>query len=624
MDWLYELANEFLDEVSFTYFDRKVFDSVTGTVYFNLWEKGKTKIFPKHEVDKLLQDRFTDYSQISKWVRNKATSIEEISNFLMSYLQKQVAVTDRKIFHKQLNHIKYLIQTNNLYLDRIKQIHNDLYKVILWSLDKDDFFDYEILKNKFIYFAPDQQVRIVRKLFFLKANGQFDLTVEKLNELTRFDLDLYKTNLDFTSDILVDISTDVVIKTLYSYKQNKRFIIESELLTVVLNNLIHDQTRHFKLSNYFEKCEGRQTAEFDWSREGEIKKVKYGYNQYYFSISFPAGEMKRSNNRWGRNEYFSPNPNFEKLKDAVKKLPGARWNPDKKHWGVPYIHKANVIEFAREYRFFLDLEESNYENNIHLANFERKRIPNGISFCEGRLANKPHNIFKKEFWWCAGQPCFSKCETIHKPNEWENYTLLDFCEILGIDTDEINRMGDFIPRGHYYLFIALINRFNRLLDRLYCKDCNHILYPSDFGTSHFAAHTLVRFQCRNIKCLNNKEIYLNHCLNGQCNNVIDSRVSKQCSNGLYICENCGSCCSHSMLERRLSNLKLTGGYIHPELIRCVNEKLGHLERAEYFCYKCRSRMEETSKDVFECSDCHIEYDTSIYNIKRPNKDLRTR
>jgi hypothetical protein len=190
-------------------------------------------------------------------------------------------------------------------------------------------------------------------------------------------------------------------------------------------------------------------------------------------------------------------------------------------------------------------------------------------------------MFKREFWWCGGQPCFSKCETIHQTEEWEKYTLLDFCEILGLNTDETNKIGDYVPKGYYYQFISLINRFNRLLDKLYCQDCNHILYPSDFGTSHFAAHTVVRFQCRNESCSNNDEIYLNHCLNGQCNCIIDSRVSKRCDNGLFICDNCGSCCSHNMLERRLSNLKLTGGYIHDNLVKCVNEKLGHLERGEY-------------------------------------------
>lgn len=623
-DWLYDLANKFLDKSNFDFFDRKVFETIEKPEYLILWKKGKAKIFPQKEIEEILNDKFENYTQIKKWIDDNITTSAEVEDFLFSYLNSQFRVTDRIVFYKQLNHIKYLLQLDIVSLEKIQLFKNNFYNIILWYLDKDDSFDFEQLKQKFIFFSPDEQVRIIRKLFFLKANGAFDLTVEKLNELTRFDLDLYKTNLNFNPDIPVDISTDVVIKALLSYNQSKRFFVESELLTVILNDLKIDKTKRFRLSNYFENCIGRQTAKFNWSREGEIKKVNFGMNQFYFAINFPTGDTKWVNNRWGGREVYSPNPNFENLKESVKKLPAVKWNPNEKHWGVPSQYETEVLNFAKDQRFFLDLEGSNYANNTHLADFKREEIPNGISFCEGRLANRAHEMFKKEFWWCGGQPCFSKCETIHPKEEWEKYTLLDFCEILGFNTDETNKMGDFIPKGNYYQFIALINRFNRLLDKLYCRDCNHILYPSDFGTSHFAAHTIVRFQCRNESCSNNDEIYLNHCLNGQCNCIIDSRVSKRCDNGLFICDNCGSCCSHNMLERRLANLKLTGGYIHENLIKCVSDKLGHLERGEYFCYKCKAEMTEVENDVFQCSNCNVKYDTTIFKFKRPHIHLRER
>ncbi len=608
LSWLYDLAIEFLDQEYFNLFDNKAFDTIEQPEYFKFWEIGKAKIFPQHQIEELLQDKFENYAHIDKWVKKNATTTEEISVFLFSFLHKQVLATDRIIFYKQLNHIKYLLQLNELHLEQIKLFKNDFYNVILWALDKEDVLDFELLKQKFIYFAPDEQVRIIRKLFFIKANGQFDLTIEKLNELTRFDLDLYKMNLKFNPEIPIDISTDVVIKALLSYQQNNRFFVDSELLTVILNDIILDKTRRFRLSNYFEKCLGRLTAEYNWRRSGVISKVKNGDNKFYFAISFE----------------YDPN-----LVEAVRALSGRKWNNETKVWGVPSQYEKEVLEFAKLNRFYLDFEGSNYTNNIHLADFKRTikqgysevpNIPNGISFCEGRLANKSHEIFKQKFWWCGGQPCFSKCETIHPTDVWEKYTLLDFCEILGLNTDETNRVGDHIPKGHYYQFIALINRFNRLLEKLYCQDCNHILFPVD--TSNFAAHTVVRFYCTNQECSNNHEIYLNHCLNGQCNCIIDSRVSKRCDNGLFICDNCGSCCSHNMLERRLSNLKLTGGYIHDNLVKCVKEKLGHLERGEYFCYNCKSEMTVISDDIFQCSKCNVKYDTTKYKFKRPHMHLR--
>src|SRR5690606_36133597 len=130
--------------------------------------------------------------------------------------------------------------------------------------DKNEALNFELLKHKFIYFSPDDQIRIIRKLFYLKAIEKFDLTVEKLDELTRFDLDLYNTNLKFNPEVPIDISTDVVIKALISFKNNNRFVVESELLSIVLKDLMNTQTRRFKLSDYFENCLGREIAQFNW------------------------------------------------------------------------------------------------------------------------------------------------------------------------------------------------------------------------------------------------------------------------------------------------------------------------------------------------------------------------
>ena len=617
--WLYELAQDFLDDEDFNSFDKKVFESIKQSEYFKLWENNKAKILPQNHIEGLLADDFTQYYEIGKWIKDNAITQEEIVEFLFSCLDQQISVASRGVFYKQFNHIKYLLQINELYLERIKQFQNDFYNVILWFLDKEENLDFELLKGKFIYFVPDEQIRIIRKLFFLKASGKLDLTIEKLNELTRFDLDLYKTNLDFNPEIPVDVSTDVIIQALMSYKGKRQFLVESDLLSIVLKDLKRDRTRRFNLAHYFEDCSGRGVYEFDWKTNGEIKKVPFGENQFYYAITIPVGDVKRIYDRRGGYDSFIKNPYFYEHKEAVKLLPGRKWNEEHKHWEVPAQYEKEVLEFAKEHRFFLDFEGSNYANNTHLAKFKRDKKPNGVSFCEGRLANKPHEILKKDFWWCTGESCFSKCETIHSTEEWEKYTLLDFCEILSFNTDETNKRGEFISKGHYYQFVSLINRFNRLLDKLYCRDCNHILYPVKIGA--FAAHAVVLFHCTNESCSNNDEIYLNHCLNGKCNNIIDSRDSKRCDNGLLICDSCGSCCSHNMLTRRLTNLESTGGYIHDNLRKCVNKKLGHLERGEYFCHKCKTKMTESSHDVFYCSNCDVKYDTTKYKIKRPHKHL---
>ena len=723
-DWLYDLAIINLSTDEFNSFDTRVFENLEKSEYFKLWKKGKAKIFPDNHIGDILNDEFNNYFEIKNWINSNITSEKEINDFLFSHINIQVPVTNRKIFYKQFNHIKYLLQKNNniqkvnneddlfyeeikdskqnenkqldkeLFLQQIKQLNNAFYNVILWFLDKIEVLDFEQLKQKFIYFEPDEQVRIIRKLFSLKANGEFELTVEKLNELSRFDLDLYKTNQYFNPEIPIDISTEVLIKVLLAYKQSQRFFVESELLTLILNDLNFNKKIRFKLSKYFENCLGREAAvywydkivfrdengnynfkfyfnkilvkklkeifsskkgnsfiywnsdKYTWvvpleckslvqdfannndfvlikSIENKIQKIYFQENnKFYFAISFTSKIKDFYRDKSENLKYtLEEDASFNDFLSEVKKLPGAKWNPDKKHWGVPSMYNKEVIEFAYKFKFYLDFNlESNDKKNISLYQFKRIEKPNGISFCEGRLANRPHDMIQKEFWWCGGQLCFSKCETIHSEEKWEFYTLLDFCEILGFNTDETNKNDDFIPKGKYYQFISLINRFNRLLDKLYCQDCNHILYPVEIG--NFAAHNVVRFQCKNVSCSNNNEIYLNHCLNGQCNCVIDSRVSKKCNNGLYICDNCGSCCSHNMLDRRLENLILTGGYIQENLRKCVSEKLGHLEKAEYYCHNCGNEMTESNNEVYECSCCEIKYDTTKYKIKRPHIHLR--
>lgn len=601
LKWIVTFAKEYLDNETFTKFDSELFASLNSADYFKLWEYGKVNIFPESYVASILNEKYEDYNKLKKWITEGLVSLEKITSFLLSYLKANQEVSDRIIFYRQYNHIKCLVDLDNSTISNIEDFKNDFYSIILWFLGIGSTFDFDLLASKFIYFSPDEQVKIIRKLFFLKANETIQLSISDLNKLTRVDLDLYRTSKRLNPEIPLDISTEIILSALLNYTQKNKFLVEGELLSLVLQSLGTDKKRKFKLTNYFENCGGRLNAEFDWNRNGKISKVTFGEGRFYFAIEFE----------------YKPG-----LVEAVKNIPGRKWNNDTKLWGVPSQYENEVLEFAKNHRFFLDFEGSNYANNTHLANFLRGEVPNGISFCEGRLANKQDELFKKEFWWCGNQKCFQKCETYHSLEQWELYTLLDFCEILELNTDETNRMNDFIPKGHYYQFIGLINRFNRLLDKIYCHECNEILHPVD--TSHFAAHTVVRFCCENDKCgQHKKEVYLNHCLNGQCNSIVDSRVSKSCNNGLYICENCGSCCSHSMLQRRLTNLQTTGGYIHQNLIKCVNEKLGHLERAEYFCYKCKAEMQEISTDIFVCNVCNVKYDTVKYKIKRPHKHLRT-
>ena len=156
-----------------------------------------------------------------------------------------------------------------------------------------------------------------------------------------------------------------------------------------------------------------------------------------------------------------------------------------------------------------------------------------------------------------------------------------------------------------------------MVKKLKCDDCNHIIFPEH--VSHLGASNFVRFSCVNNGCSNNETIYLNHCLHSNCKNVIDSRISKKCSNGLYICNECGTCCSTEMFKRRLDKLERFSDqnndskhYVIQNLKEQIFNNLGHYELVKYYCYKCAdpiSNIPDNGK--LKCHSCDIEY-----NVKK--------
>lgn len=639
LNYLYDLALEFLTSETFAEFDKKVFETIEQKEYYKIWELGKARITPTFHIKQILSDKYDNYFIIQSWIKNNAITKEGIKDFMFSFLNNLETIDNRVDFHKVINHIKFLLQIKNLnkfirmdassFLDedetnqlsfnigfntdenltQIKNLSSPICNLVLWYLDVEEFLDFDQLKQKFIYFLPAEQIRITKKLLSLKAKDKFNLSIEMLNELTRFDKDLYKSFIEFNPELPIDITTDVIIKALLSYNKNDCFFVESELLSIILEGLSVNKTKRFMLLDYFEKCSGRKIAKFNWRRNGSISKVIFDEDKFYFSIMFE----------------YDPD-----LVEAVKTLPGRKWHSELKIWGVPSKYKDEVLEFAIKHRFFLDFDGNNYTNNLHLAEFKRIESPKGITFCEGRQANKNDELFTRIFYWCKGEKCYERTEAIHNSEEWESYTLLDFLEIFGLNTDSEDNFGNIVLKGKYYEFVGFINRFNRFLEHLYCEECNEILYPSEHGW--FTVNNVIRFHCINENCSKKgKQVYLNHCLNGKCQSIIDSRISNRCPNEVYICKDCGTCCSHAAFGRRIQGINVTDFIDNPkkewaynELMRKFNNKLGHLERSEYYCYKCGCEMIEIKHDVFQCLKCKVTYDATRFNFKRPHIDLKNK
>lgn len=215
--------------------------------------------------------------------------------------------------------------------------------------------------------------------------------------------------------------------------------------------------------------------------------------------------------------------------------------------------------------------------------------PRFSTFCDGAKAvsketNKPILCKKSglEFWSCENSQCYDICRKTHTPTQWKNYTIEDVLRILKIPYKEVQ----------YEILLNVINRVNRFLTHLSCRKCKAILKPK--GKSNYAFYGVTWFHCDNDNCdEHHKEIYLSHCLNGHCEDIIDSRDSVKCKShgydgeyGWYICNNCNACCSSEKLVARKNNLERYEQEYKGHLI-------GHRNRGIICCSKCGNEMNET-------------------------------
>lgn len=245
-------------------------------------------------------------------------------------------------------------------------------------------------------------------------------------------------------------------------------------------------------------------------------------------------------------------------------------------------------------------EEKNEEGEVTARNVSYNRNEHHKAkhhpICDGRKAvnrttKEPLLSDEKvEYWWCANQKCFKPSRELHNSSDWEKYSLLDFLTILKVDFKETD----------LEIYLNIINKANRFLKHLKCRECNHILYPK--GKTQYAFYGVSNFSCKTETCSEKgKEIYLSHCLNGYCEMEIDSRDSVKCkppgldaeSCGWYVCNFCHSCCSGQQLERRKW---VYDNILHKEY-KCHIK--GHRDLGIVSCNKCGDSMESNEMNVTE-------------------------
>lgn len=270
-------------------------------------------------------------------------------------------------------------------------------------------------------------------------------------------------------------------------------------------------------------------------------------------------------------------PNFEKKEIWYLNILGKEFKVENYH----VLVNDNQYYLNNEKRT-VEIEGEHYpfkwvKKVVDLNRITKLDKPKGVTFCDA-IKSQKDEIINRNFYWCCNKRCYNPCQTDYLSFEWKSYSLRDFIKILGFPFED----------DKYYRFVSVVNQANRLLEKLKCNSCNHLL--RDARTSEFAFYRVTTFHCTNPNCSQkHKIVYLNHCLNWKCSNIVDSRISVTCPNGWYICDECDSCCSQSKIEKRLENLITNNSFNsknlrHQKLKNQVENKLGHLELNELYDY----------------------------------------
>lgn len=462
------------------------------------------------------------------------------------------------------------------------------------TLTRDMFDDF---KNQINNISAANQLLFIKKVVNEIAKKNILLTIDDLLEIKSNSLDAIH---DLNSTKIVDYSLDLILQTLKIIDQRQKFPQNFKDVSTVVKDLsdficdyLENNTEYLsKINLLFDNCPGRTAIVNKSPAESYVNLKDHNYKIYNIYKGYSI--INPDNTGWGDLVLHYEKGIYAKGKVCMLEITHKQTDD----YGIDDITYGTNIKYnGKLYPFNWKTDNNNY-----LITPDSSPVEN----CEGRKSPSPCNLSGKDFWWCYGRKCFEANQSYHTIEEWKNYSLKDLLKILELPFDETG----------YYLFVSEINRLNRLLDRIKCNDCQQILRPSK--EANFGFYRVSHFHCNNDnyngeKCPSfHKEIYLTHCLNSKCTNVIDDRVAERCPNGYIICDKCGSCCSNEQFTRRIQSLETNGQRVPQGLIKMLNNSAGHWEKAECYCYRCKKEMLEDRSGDFVCKDCEIQYNR--YNV----------
>lgn len=468
---------------------------------------------------------------------------------------------------------------------RNSNMNNPILLTLLWVVHSKTPANINVLSDIMPSLPPYLQIRCVKKLFQLIAQGKIHHTAESL----------YNTFKNGNKPLCLPL--EIAFSYLKLREKDPNATLTNEIMLRLLDGR-DDHNEWIGIRKMVNSCDGRIFVR----SERDDRRKSWGNDYYNGEVKMSSGSLVLFNpskmiDSSGRETKYN-NKYFATLSELI----GITFDPSEYKvnnvsGGVKYVFKPHkeieLYSLARTFNLSYDGVDDVY--------FENERSSEQM-FCECRLSDKLDNYYSMPFNWCGNKPCFCKPLRYHVGSEWEDYTILDFMRILNIPVDYTNSIGKKTRYGYYIILSSYLLSFAKFYEHLKCRGCGQLMKPKYITNYTYMA--VNQFSCVNEDCNEyGTTVYLSHCFNkAKCNATIDSRDSKTCPNGQYICPECGACCSTENFRLRLYNLQKTGGIIKKGLVAFVENDLGHWEKEEYYCYKCGNLMKSK-----ECQKCGISY-----------------
>ncbi len=239
---------------------------------------------------------------------------------------------------------------------------------------------------------------------------------------------------------------------------------------------------------------------------------------------------------------------------------------------------------------------------------QSNQTSNFVQYCAPQLSEDTNPVINLSYFWCRGKECFHNnlgTQTLEEESNWQNYTLFHLSEIMGFPKLHMTVAG-YEPDPSVRQFIAITNKVAQKFRRLKCRACGHMMFT--VRTSGFNRYNF--YECVNPTCAEVRTpVYLNFCFKCK-KGLSDSRDTKQCPNGWYICPTCLACCDDEQYERQAQRYVLTK---RPVPSRIQDKRgHGHNNKDQYFCPQCGNPIQiidDGHGHTFRgCPKCNINFE----------------